>query len=416
LENATFRYSKVRYCEKGAILADGMGAEIQSPTRLLVILLTLVIMTSSLAGCTTLSGVQATEPMAQLRVYPEEIEAGESITFDARESDPIEGVITEFRWDFGDESTSETIVGFTSHRYADWGTYVVTLTVVNDQGGEDTVSQQVRVNGAPVVKLEKPEMVRSGDVVILDASASHDPEGGSLDYVWDLDWANDSNTDGDARNDIDSTNDTAIIEANTSGNITGSLTVTDDHGTATIEYWSIEVKTRHWAVEWSEKTVVHNWSGYLDQGDEWEGLHNPGIDGIIISVDALLELERDIIEPQDNFTLNIAVPSSGWYAEAKTGGGNITSNESASAEIERSAMNPIPEGGEYSADSQDILLAQLLNSPATSYGQGGWIWSVVANEADPDSFVEPIPDPDPGNTWDLTATFVILVPLIVELA
>lgn len=385
------------------------------------ILMFIILSLTSIAGCTNIVGVGAVKPMADMRVYPEEIESGESITFDARESDPVEGVITEFRWDFGDESTSETIVGFTSHRYTEWGTYVVTLTVVNDQGGEDTVSQQVRVNGAPEVILEIPDSVRSGDVVVLDASSTHDPEGGALQFEWDVDWSNDSNGDGDSRNDVDTTNDTAIIETNHSGNITGSLIVTDDRGSTTIEYWSIEVKTRNWAVEWTEKTVVYNWSGYLDQGDSWEGSHTPSGEGIIFSVDAILELERDLppLEPQDNFTLKIAVPTSGWYAEAETEGGNITTNESASAEIARSAMNTVPSGGEYSADSQTQLLQMLFNAPNSSYGQGEWTWSIIADESDPDGFPLaeiPVPDPDPGNSWDLTATFVILVPSIVELA
>ncbi len=385
------------------------------------VLMVLLLSMSSLVGCTSIAGVGIVDPQAEMRAYPEEIEAGESVTFDARESDPIEGVITEFRWDFGDDTTSETIVGFTSHRYDAWGTYVVTLTVVNDQGGEDTVSQQVKVNGAPQISLEIPESVRAGDVVILDASSTYDPEGGALQFEWDLNWGNDSNSDGDARNDADSTEDTAIIETNISGNITGSLKVTDDRGTVSIEYWSIEVKTRHWAVEWTEKTVVYNWSGYLEQGDSWEVSHLPGEDGVLYSIDALLELERDLppLEPQDNFTLKIAVPTSGWYSEAETEGGNITTNESASAEIERSVMNVVPTGGEYSADSQEALLNLLFSSPNSSFGQGEWVWTIFADESDPDGIPladVPVPDPDPGNSWDLTATFTILVPTIVELA
>ena len=385
------------------------------------VLMVLLLSMSSLVGCTSIAGVGIVDPQAEMRAYPEEIEAGESVTFDARESDPIEGVITEFRWDFGDDTTSETIVGFTSHRYDAWGTYVVTLTVVNDQGGEDTVSQQVKVNGAPQIDLEIPESVRAGDVVILDASSTYDPEGGALQFEWDLNWGNDSNSDGDARNDADSTEDTAIIETNISGNITGSLKVTDDRGTVSIEYWSIEVKTRHWAVEWTEKTVVYNWSGYLEQGDSWEVSHLPGEDGVLYSIDALLELERDLppLEPQDNFTLKIAVPTSGWYSEAETEGGNITTNESASAEIERSVMNVVPTGGEYSADSQEALLNLLFSSPNSSFGQGEWVWTIFADESDPDGIPladVPVPDPDPGNSWDLTATFTILVPTIVELA
>ena len=75
------------------------------------VLMALLFAMSSLVGCTSIAGVGVVDPQAEMRAYPEEIESGESVTFDARDSDPIEGVITEFRWNFGDETTSETIVG-----------------------------------------------------------------------------------------------------------------------------------------------------------------------------------------------------------------------------------------------------------------------------------------------------------------
>jgi len=115
-----------RYGEKGENRAAGMRVASDGSKHSISLLLVLVILLSSLAGCANIVG--AADPMAQMRVYPEEIEVGESITFDARESDPVEGVITQFRWDFGDRSSAETIVGFTSHRYTEWGTFVVVLT------------------------------------------------------------------------------------------------------------------------------------------------------------------------------------------------------------------------------------------------------------------------------------------------
>ncbi|MDG1556232.1 MAG: PKD domain-containing protein, partial [Candidatus Poseidoniaceae archaeon] len=60
----------------------------------------LVMATTSLAGCT---GVLDTtvDPRASLNAYPLQIQEGETVTFDARDSDAVEGVITTYQWDFG---------------------------------------------------------------------------------------------------------------------------------------------------------------------------------------------------------------------------------------------------------------------------------------------------------------------------
>ena len=55
----------------------------------------------SFAGC--LGALDTTvQPRASLEAYPLLIQEGEMVTFDARDSDAIEGVITAYRWDFGD--------------------------------------------------------------------------------------------------------------------------------------------------------------------------------------------------------------------------------------------------------------------------------------------------------------------------
>ena len=77
----------------------------------------LLLCSSLLAGCT--SGLDFTvDPRANLTAYPLQIQEGETVTFDARDSEPIEGVITDYQWDFGDGQTTETTTGFTSHRYS----------------------------------------------------------------------------------------------------------------------------------------------------------------------------------------------------------------------------------------------------------------------------------------------------------
>lgn len=197
------------------------------------LLLAALLLVQLTAGCTGVLD-STVNPRAVLTATPMEIQQGEGVTFDARGSDAIEGIITEFQWDFGDGTKTTTIAGFTSHQFLESGQFNVRLTVTNDQGGTDSSSVMVRVNGAPVLNLSIPSDVRSGDIVLLDASETMDPEGGVLDFKWDLDFMSDSDGDGDPRNDIDSTDERVYLPTESSGTILGSLSVDDGQGLSLI--------------------------------------------------------------------------------------------------------------------------------------------------------------------------------------
>ena len=255
-----------------------------------------VMTTFSLAGC--LGALDSTtEPRATLEAYPLLIQEGEMVTFDARQSDAIEGIITAYRWDFGDGEKSETVTGFTSHIYDVFGAYTVSLEVENDQGGTDEAFTVVVVNGMPVIELTYPENPRAGDAVLLDASSSSDPESAELSYQWDLDWGSDTDGDGDGRNDIDSTEAQALLKTNTSGVYVGSLTIDDGQGGIVTEIFEINVSARQFNIEWKERVVEQSWSEYLNEGEEWTEEILPGQQGRILSFEAVLELENDILQP-----------------------------------------------------------------------------------------------------------------------
>ena len=375
----------------------------------------LMVCSSFVAGCTGALDFTV-DPRANLAAYPLLIQEGETVTFDARDSEPIEGVITDYLWDFGDGQTADTTTGFTSHRYATFGIFIVELTVVNDQGGKDRATTSITVNGAPLLNLTYPESIRSGDSVRLDASNSVDPEGDELNFEWDLDWGEDSDGDGDMRNDIDSTESTVLLPTNRSGTIQGSLTVTDSSDAMVKELFTLEINTRRYEVTWETKELEYSWDEYLDQGQQWEGSITPGEDGRVTAFIGVLELQQDLVAPQDNFTLSIFIVEDNYDKSAQTGGGNITSNESTSASLSAENMNPNGEDGIYDSDSEEALLQQLLTASGTRSGQGTWIWSVTAQQADPDPLFEGAPDPDPGNDWTLKVTVTVLIPKLTEIA
>jgi hypothetical protein len=160
--------------------------------------------------------------------------------------------------------------------------------------------------------------------------------------------------------------------------------------------------------------VTEDWDGYLKQGESWTYSHVPGIEARLMEVNATLTLTMDLglQLPQDNFTLRLAVPSSGWNAESTTSQENVT--KPPMAYIERDGMNPLPtQSSTYQSDYSEDLLRFILDNAAARFGQGNWTWQVTADQADPDFFVDDI-DLDEGNDWQLEVEFIILVPRISE--
>lgn len=379
------------------------------------LLLTALLLVQLLAGCTSVLD-ETVDPRAVLTATPSEIQQGEEVTFDARASDAIEGVITEFNWDFGDGTEITTLAGFTSHQFQKSGQFNVQLTVVNDQGGSDSTSILVRVNGAPMLNLSIPEVVRSGDIVLLDASRTTDPEGAPMYFTWDLNFLEDSDSDGDARNDIDSTEEMVYLPTESSGTILGSVTVDDRQGGVATEQFTIEVQPRRYKVSWVQNTLEWNYDDYLDQGESWSDNMTPGDGARVMAYDALLELDQDLILPPDDFTLSLNIVDDGHRKSAETSPGNITRNETTTAELNASSLNPSGEEGVFEADSEEQLLQALLNEPGARFGQGEWIWTIVAQNANPDSQFPGQPDPDTGNDWTLKIVITILTPVLTEVA
>ena len=368
-----------------------------------------------LAGC---GGIGPGSPNATLTSDRAIVNTGETINFDARSSTtPNPTIIDEFRWNFGDGEKKTTKQGVISHAFTKPGDYEVTVQVFNDNGDSDSASILVFVNAIPEVILNIPDFVKTGQEARLDASDSFDPEGGGLEIVWDFDANTDSDGDSDPLNDIDSRGLVTRITVTEAGNITGAVTITDDSGGKNTTLWTLRVISRTFRIVWEEVFLDYDWSGYLEQGETHEIQFQPGQGARLIDVSATLSLTRDILPitwPEDNFTLEVDIPSSGWAFTVITTQENITENSSAT--IERTEMNPSPES-DYTvfADSKEELEQSLLGDPDGRFGQGDWFWRITALECDPDTPVDGV-DPDQGNDWSLEANFVVLVLRVSEVS
>lgn len=118
---------------------------------------------------------------------PEVVASGDSVQLDASGSDPKSATIVDWAWDFGDgrQGTGEQAV----HMYQTAGRYYVTLTITTDTETTcNTVSTRnvIVVNAPPVAEAGDNQRVGINQEVILDASASYDPDGSIVHFIWDL--------------------------------------------------------------------------------------------------------------------------------------------------------------------------------------------------------------------------------------
>jgi PKD repeat protein len=108
----------------------------------------------------------------------------DSIQFNDKSTD-LYGTITSWLWDFGDGNTS-TLQNPT-HKYADEGTYHVTLTVTDKNGANDSISKDVVVsNVAPTSYADGPYNGTTDYAIQFTGSGSYDPDGVIVSYGWDF--------------------------------------------------------------------------------------------------------------------------------------------------------------------------------------------------------------------------------------
>jgi PKD repeat protein len=133
-------------------------------------------------------------------------------------STDADGTVTGWLWAFGDGSTSTE--RNPSHDYGESGTYSVTLTVTDDQGSSDIVSNQVTATAAaPANASPRAEFtVSCAELTCTFTDQSTDSDGTIASWHWDF---------GDGAT---STQRSPSRRYATAGQYTVTLQVTDDEG------------------------------------------------------------------------------------------------------------------------------------------------------------------------------------------
>ena len=186
------------------------------------------ILTALLGGC-LLSPNQP--PVAIINAGPTTGEAPFAIHVDGSLSRDTDGIVTTYRWAFGDgvERTGITV----DHVYHVPGTYAVKLTVLDNDGATAIQALTITVappNTPPVAEFTvSPTQGSFGEAMVFDASASSDADGAIASYRWSF---------GDG---AQTTGNPVQHTYEAPGTYTVSLTVTDEDGSSTIVSRNVNV-------------------------------------------------------------------------------------------------------------------------------------------------------------------------------
>ena len=155
------------------------------------IVLVLAVAPLFLSGCileTILDDIVNEDPHAFIEASPSEGAAPLAVDFNAQYSRD-DGTIVEYRWNFGDPmSTQSALDASPSHTFGYPGTYLVKLTVIDDEGAVGTQQVAIVVTDAPPIAQASVNngAPLPGVAVIFTATESYDLQGEIVSYDWEF--------------------------------------------------------------------------------------------------------------------------------------------------------------------------------------------------------------------------------------
>ncbi|CAM3594811.1 Thermophilic serine proteinase precursor [Vibrio aerogenes CECT 7868] len=163
---------------------------------------------------------QLVAPVADIVVSSNSVPFGSSVNFDASGSTDGDGSIVSYLWNFGDGTTSASVMA--THTYAQAGSYQVSLTVTDNDGLTDAAVTTIQVTNAlptPVLQINNPaDSYNIGESIFFVGSNSTDSDGTIVSYLWEF-----------GNGDTSSLSDPEYAFAS-AGTYTVTLTVTDNAG------------------------------------------------------------------------------------------------------------------------------------------------------------------------------------------
>jgi PKD repeat protein len=123
-------------------------------------------------------------PIADFTYEPTEIKAGELIYFNSTSYDP-DGTIVNWTWDFDDGNTAYG--EYVTHQYSNNGTYIVNLTVMDDDSATDSIENTLIVDKSPPVAdftYDPDDPIVNENVYFYDEST--DLDGVIVSWNWDF--------------------------------------------------------------------------------------------------------------------------------------------------------------------------------------------------------------------------------------
>ena len=153
---------------------------------------------------------------------------GQTVSFDASPTYDAEGSALSYFWDFENDTNIDAAGITATHAYLMSGMYTAVL-YVSDGANTYSTFRIISVNDEPVAVAGSDQTVEANRTVVLNGSASFDPDGSITDYYWEL---------SDGRNFSGAV---AAFSFARLGAYTAVLTVTDDRGASGSDALTINV-------------------------------------------------------------------------------------------------------------------------------------------------------------------------------